>query len=380
MLILADENIPFSKEAFGHIGQVETFNGRALQNEDLKNANILLVRSITKVNESLLKDTPVQFVGSATIGFDHIDLNYLQKHNITFSRAPGCNAISAAEYVVSSLLILAKLKGFNLQDKTVGVIGCGNVGSRVIKRLEVLGVQCLPHDPPLQEETGDTKYVNRDTVLGADIISMHVPLITSGKHPTLHLANKAFFEKLSNNGIFINTSRGDVVVENELLYKLKTQPTFNAILDVWENEPNIDPELLTLASIASPHIAGYSLDGKVRGTEMIYHALCKDLNIAPQWKALDGLPKPGLLSMSFSENIDNADLLYQAVTSCYDSRDDDSLLRQTVIDKKQGLSFDGLRKNYRARREFSCLQINLANDKVEISQQLSQLGFNTKLL
>jgi len=376
--IFADENIPHSQTAFAEFGDVSLFNGRELKHADLQHADVLLVRSVTQVNAALLQDTPVQFVGSATIGFDHIDLDYLKQHKITFARAPGSNAVSAAEYVISSLLILARQQGFKLADKRVGIIGCGNVGSRVQQRLEALGVQCLPHDPPLQARqasTGDDHYVDRATVLTADIITLHVPLVHGGLHPTYELANQAFFEQFSDQGLFINTSRGDAVVESALKWKLNHAPDFNAILDVWANEPDIDTDLLQQVSLGSPHIAGYSLDGKLRGTEMIYRALCTHLQTTASWTAQQSLPPAAVLALHFSDSISDDQAIYQAVMSCYDSRDDDALLRQCVQDQSPH-HFDQLRKQYRARREFSTLAIHLAKKRVKLHQQLTGLGFN----
>lgn len=379
MQIFADENIPFSQAAFAQFGTVHTFNGRAVNQADLQSADVLLVRSVTQVNAALLADTPVQFVASATIGFDHIDLAYLANKAIPFARAPGSNAISAAEYVISALLILARQQGFNLADKTVGIVGCGNVGSRVQKRLQALGVQCLPHDPPLAAKTGDNQFVDRDTLLSADIISLHVPLVTDGEHPTLGLADQTFFDNMSDTGIFINTSRGDVVIENALQQKMQTCPDFHTILDVWEQEPRINTDLLAKTDLGSPHIAGYSLDGKVRGTEMIYKALCQHLGIKPSWRAAEVLPKPAMQQIQFSAEIADSQALYLAVMSCYDVRDDDALLRQSIKIADPAAQFDFLRKNYRPRREFANLKIQLPATKAQLAQQLRGLEFQVEI-
>ncbi len=376
MRIFADENIPFSQAAFSQFGEVQRFNGRQVTQSDLTHADVLLVRSVTQVNAELLENTPVQFVASATIGFDHIDLDYLASKNIPFARAPGSNAISAAEYVVSGLLILARQQGFNLKDKTVGIIGCGNVGSRVQKRLQALGVRCLPHDPPLAEKTGDTQFVDRETLLSADIVTMHVPLVKTGAHPTLALADQPFFEQFSDSGIFINTSRGDVVVEAALKEKIQTCPDFHTILDVWEGEPAIDAELLKQTNLGSPHIAGYSLDGKIRGTEMIYTALCAHLNVEPTWSAAEVLPEPMVKDISFSAEIDDWQALYLAVMTCYDVRDDDALLRQS----NPAEQFDLLRKHYRARREFANLRVHVPAEKTALAQMLSGLDFQVEVM
>ncbi len=354
MKIIADENIPYADEAFAEFGEVRTFVGRDLTAADLGNAEILLVRSVTKVNAQLLAASSIRFVGTATIGLDHIDLNYLQQQGIGFISAPGSNATSAAEYVVSALLIMAERQGFELSDKSVGIIGCGNVGSRVLKKLTALGMTCFVYDPPL----GKTNDL--ENVLAADIISFHVPLSKDGDYPTYQLVNEQFLASLRNDVIFINTSRGDVVDENALLKRLTACPNMQVILDVWQAEPNINQTLLQRAALATPHIAGYSFDGKVRATEMLYNAACNFFQKPPVWQANMPSPNPNHLYVSD---------IHTAVMATYDVRRDDAELRRRTSE------FDKLRKNYPIRREFSCIEIELAAASSQLLSSFKGLGY-----
>lgn len=364
MNIFADENIPLVSEAFAQFGKVTTFNGRQLSADHLNDVDILLVRSVTTVNEQLLKKSKIKFVGSATIGFDHIDLNYLQNQGISFARAPASNAISAAEYVIAALFSLAQTQYFDLTQKTIGIIGCGNVGSRVLSRLQALGVKCLINDPPLKLQ----QSVDLKEILKCDIITVHVPLILDGEHPTFELINESFLNELKDDTILINTSRGKVIDENALL---KHADRLNLVLDVWRNEPNINQMLLEKTCLATPHIAGYSFDGKIRGTMMIYEACCEHFNVEKKWTA--NLPKPPVEKIAFSEQISKEKALNLAVQACYDIRADDANLRNIKNSIESNKYFDQLRKQYPIRREFSTLQIE--TQSIDLIHYLSGLGF-----
>jgi erythronate-4-phosphate dehydrogenase len=379
MKILADENIPLVTTAFSTIGEVQTISGRCITPKDLKNIDILLVRSVTKVDKQLLKDSHVRFVGTATIGFDHIDVDYLKQNNIGFASAPGCNANSAAEYVISALLILAQQKNFKLRDKTVGIIGCGNVGSNVLQKLQALGVRCLVNDPPLQEAQNNTDaFVDLQTVLQADIVTLHVPLEKNGQHPTYRLVNQTFLNQLADNAILLNISRGDVVDESALMYSLMNRQHLTVVLDVWAHEPAINPALMQKATIATPHIAGYSLDGKLRGTEMLYMAICQYFQYIASWKAKNHLPQPHVTELHFSEQSSDSDALFTAVMACYDVRRDDALLRQVLQHPNPTAYFDHLRKTYPMRREFSSLTVKLPATKKRLQQKFKMLGFSVE--
>ncbi len=379
MQIIADENIPYVKSAFANLGEVHTVEGRHLRcAADLGEAEILLVRSVTQVNEKLLTKSAVRFVGTATIGLDHVDLDYLQQQNIGFASAPGSNATAAAEYVISALLVIAERQGFQLRDKTVGIIGGGNVGSRVFKKLKALEVECIIYDPPLQEKTNDPIYVDLQTVLSTDIITLHVPLSKKGAYPTYHLVNADFLAQLREDVILVNTSRGAVVDESALLKTLTACPAMSVILDVWNNEPNINLSLLQRTALATPHIAGYSFDGKVRGTKMLYAAVCDYFQHIPTWQVETELPAPPLTGLSFSKTVDDNAAIYTAVMACYDVRRDEAALRRINKATYPGIFFDDLRKNYPLRREFSGTEIIFPIEKQMLAKTLQQLGFSVK--
>ncbi len=374
MQILADENIPYVRELFSTLGEIRTIAGRSLQQTDLTNIDVLLVRSVTPVNANLLKNTQIKFVGTATIGYDHIDLNFLEKHRIGFSYAPGCNATAAAEYVISSLIIMSERQGFDLTNKTVGIIGCGNVGSRVWQKLQALGVTCLRHDPPLQEKLGNQDFVDLNRVLTADIITLHVPLEKAGPYPTYLMVNQAFLAKLHPETLFINTSRGAIVDEVALLHKLTQCPKMTAILDVWANEPTINQILLQRSNLGTPHIAGYSFDGKITGTTMLYQAICRHFACIPT--ARIPLPPAPLTGLSFSQTVDDKTAIQTAVLAAYDVRRDDAALRLSAQTANPANAFDLLRKNYPIRREFHNITISLPKEKLLLANKMQQLGFN----
>ncbi|MBT6455269.1 MAG: 4-phosphoerythronate dehydrogenase, partial [Gammaproteobacteria bacterium] len=304
MKIIADENIPYAKEAFADLGEVSTLPGRQMQNSDLQNCDCLLVRSVTRVNKTLLKNTPVKFVASATIGTDHIDLEYLQQQNIGFSNAPGCNAESASEYMINALFELSQKKGFNPFELTAGIVGHGNVGSRVKKKLDALGINTLVNDPPLQDSGDDSiNYVSLQTILHeCDFITCHVPLTRDGDHPTFHLLNETRLNELAEDTILFNAARGPVI-DNEALSALLTKRRdLTIFLDTWEGEPVINQTLLKLVDFATPHIAGYSVEGKLRGTQMILEAAGRYFEKKTSWSMCDHLPQKQTIQLSQKTN------------------------------------------------------------------------------
>ena len=377
MKIIADENIPCVEQAFASLGEVTLLPGRGMQPGQVHDADILLVRSVTSVDQALLQDSAVCFVGSATIGFDHVDRAWLQQQGIGFSTAPGSNAVSAAEYVVSALLLMAQRKGFDLKQKTVGIIGCGNVGSRLRSRLAALGMRSMVNDPPLQAQGGHDDFVSLDEVLQADVISVHVPYTRDGLHPTHHLVDAAVLQKLPTDALFINTSRGAVTDNDALNRLLGERADLSVVLDVWEGEPAINTQLLERVCIGTPHIAGYSLDGKLRGTEMIYRAACEFFGQAGQWRAADSLPAAAVIEIAETENLSFAALLHRTVSACYDICADDARLRSMLAlpADAQPAFFDRLRKEYPVRREFSETAVSLDPALDELAQLLRGLGF-----
>ncbi|OUD12020.1 4-phosphoerythronate dehydrogenase [Thioflexithrix psekupsensis] len=376
MQIVADENIPYVREAFADLGDVRTVSGRELHAEQVIDADVLLVRSVTAVNRELLSGSRVRFVGTATIGTDHIDVDWLRANQIAFASAPGCNAVSAAEYVISSLLVLAQQDNFRLTDKTVGIIGCGNVGSRVYQRLQTLGVTCLCHDPPLAAQNPkDTHrvWVDRATVLQADILTVHVPLTLSGEYATAQLINTDFLKKVSDRVILFNTSRGRVLDEVALQQAWLQQKQRVAVLDVWRGEPHLNPQTVALARLATPHIAGYSFDGKVRGTRLLAEAIYGYFGQSLRWQV--SLPEPAITELHFSDHISDEQALYYAATACYDPRRDDAALRHSITREDAGLAFDQLRKYYPLRREFASLHLTIPTHRHALIEQLRGLGF-----
>ena len=356
--IVVDENIPFADEFFSSLGRVTRLSGRNLNAQHLRAADILIVRSVTQVNAALLSSTPVRFVGTCTIGIDHLDVDYLHAKGIVYHSAPGCNANSVVEYVFSALCQL----GVNWNKKTVGIIGCGNVGGRLYRRLLELGVQCRCYDPFLTSaQLSDLSSL--EAVLACDIICLHAPMTRSGPHPTHHLLARPELEQLITGAVLINAGRGAVIDNVALLEVLKERDDLKVVLDVWENEPNINTELMNYVDIATPHIAGYSLDGKVAGTAMIYRALCGYLSVDSVFSGEDFLSESTFESAQVKntqiENVHTNDVdfsrLQQAILAAYNINSDNIRMRKTLFDKTGGEldnAFDLLRKNYPVRREF----------------------------
>ena len=378
MLTVADENMPFAEEAFGALGRVRSMQGRKIAPADLVGADILAVRSVTGINETLLADSSVRFVGTATIGTDHVDVAYLKHAGIGFSAAPGCNAVSVAEYVVASLFVLAQRLEFHPADKTLGIIGVGNVGSRVLARAKALGMKVIANDPPLADKTGDPLYRPLEEALAADIISLHVPLTARGPYPTHHLVNHDLLERVEPGTILINTSRGPVVESGALKAALDNGRIAAAVLDVWENEPGIDLKLLQKTAVATPHIAGYSFDGKVNGTAMIYRAACEYFRLDPVWDPEGVLPAPADPVIRLSGRDRNREgLTAEAVLAAYDILADDRRLRLIAEQAEQarGSYFDRLRSEYSIRREFAAYTIEAGDCPPAQGRTLADLGF-----
>ena len=357
MKIYHDENMPFAKEFFGDLGSLYPFSGRDLSADMVKDADVLLVRSITKVNESLLvNNQSLKFVGTATIGVDHIDQPYLKSRNVPFSSAPGCNAISVAEYVLSALIVMSERYLLDLFSLKVGIVGAGNTGTRLSEKLTALGIDYVMCDPLLAESNDERTFVSLDEALACDVISLHVPLTQVGKHPTYHLMNEDRLKRLTKDQILINACRGEVIDNNALLSLKQKGMETKLILDVWEGEPNLLYPLIEYAEIASAHIAGYSLEGKARGTEMLYQALCAQLKIPVIKELKNLLPSASINSAEIKQEFDHV-LLNQLVKMVYDVRRDDGIFRQQININ----GFDYIRKTYPARREFSAVTVSMSN-------------------
>jgi erythronate-4-phosphate dehydrogenase len=383
MKIIADQNIPFVQECFAHLGEVILCAGRKITPDILANADALLVRSVTKVNESLLAGNPVKFVATATIGFEHIDRDYLARRNIGFASAPGSNANSVAEYITAALLALGKKYKFELAGKSIGIIGVGNVGSRVAVKCAALGMKTVLNDPPLARKTDDPKYRPLDEVFGCDFVTLHTPLTKAGPDKTYHLADTAFFARLKKGAFFFNTSRGSVMDTDALKQAMHDKKLAGVTLDVWENEPNIDPELLAHVDLSTPHIAGYSFDGKVAGMIMIYNALCEHFKLKPTHTVADFLPPPQIPQIQLSpEDIAKNEerIIHDTVQQIYTINRDDFNTREILLQEpdKRGEFFDLLRKNYPQRREFQNTTVVGPEVNSPLAKKLSGLGFKIK--
>jgi len=355
MKIVADANIPFVRECFSSVGEVEVLSGRDITPQVAANADALLVRSITPVNEGLLADSTVRFVGTATIGFDHVDLDYLERSHIGFASAPGSNANSAAEYIIAALLEVGRRHQIPLEGKSIGVIGVGNVGSRVARKCEALGMRVLCNDPPLQRRTRDPQYVSLEALYDCDFLTIHTPLTQEGVDKTFHLADAGFFSSLKPGAAFLNASRGAVTDSRALKAAIRAGRLQAVGLDVWENEPSIDTELLEIVDLGTPHIAGYSFDGKVAGMIMIYNALCTHFHLRPTHTIEDFLPQSDVPRLEIqTSDVSDEELLACAVERIYSIQRDDANLRQITQQPtdKRGRFFDDLRKHYPVRREF----------------------------
>ena len=378
MKILADVNIPFVAECFSSIGEVRVVSGREITPAGVSDADVLLVRSITPVGADLLADSKVRFVATATIGFDHIDIDYLRRNNIGFASAPGSNANSAAEYVIAGLLEIGQKCDIDLDGKSIGIIGVGNVGSRVAEKCSALGMHVYLNDPPLQRQTGDAKYLPLKELFDCDFITLHTPLTFEGVDKTYHLADEKFFKSLKERCVFVNASRGGVADSEALKTAIRSGRLRAVLLDVWENEPNIDMELLETVDIGTPHIAGYSLDGKIAGMIMIYKAVCEYFGLEAEFEIEDFLPEPAVRQLRIETSTNNEqDALADAVQKIYNIREDDARLRR-VCDKpveKRGEFFDSLRKNYPVRREFQNTRIVSESSCKSIADKLAGIGF-----
>jgi erythronate-4-phosphate dehydrogenase len=378
MKIIADANIPFVAECFSSIGEVKVVGGREITPGIVSDADVVLVRSITPVGADLLTGSKVRFVATATIGFDHIDIDFLRRNSIGFASAPGSNANSAAEYVIAGLLEMGRKYDIDLEDKSIGIIGVGNVGSRVAKKCAALGMQIYLNDPPLQRETGEAKYLPLDELFDCDFITLHTPLTFEGVDKTYHLADEKFFKSLKEKCVFVNASRGGVVDSEALKRAIRSGRLRAVVLDVWENEPNIDMELLETVDIGTPHIAGYSLDGKITGMIMIYKAVCEYFRLNARFGIQDFLPEPAVRQLRIETSTNNEqDALADAVQKIYDVREDDARLRR-VCEKaveKRGEFFDSLRKNYPVRREFQNTKVIVKDRNSTLVKKLKGIGF-----
>ncbi|KLN62984.1 4-phosphoerythronate dehydrogenase [Vibrio sp. VPAP30] len=375
MKILVDENMPYAEQLFSQLGEVVLKSGRTLTADDLIDVDALMIRSVTKVNAELIsKANKLKFVGTATAGMDHVDQALLREKGIYFTAAPGCNKVGVAEYAFSVMMVLAQLHGFSVFDKTVGIIGAGQVGSYLQKCLEGIGINVLINDPPKQAEGDSRQFTPLSELLDqADIITLHTPITRDGEHPTHHLIDQAVLETLRGDQILINAARGPIVDNSALKTRLQKNDGFVAALDVFEFEPEVDMELLPLLAFATPHVAGYGLEGKARGTTMIFNSYCEFLNNELRAHASDLLPIAPVPQLSLDREWDEA-TLHNITQLVYDVRKDDALFRREI--SKPG-SFDLMRKNYWDRREYSAVTL-VGGESCNLSP-LAKLGFQVEV-
>jgi len=375
MLIVADENIPLLDAFFAGFGEIRRVPGRSIDRATVEQADVLLVRSVTNVNRALLEGSKVRFVGTCTIGTDHLDLDYFNEAGITWSSAPGCNARGVVDYVLGSLMTLAEIEGVDLSQRTYGVVGAGEVGGRLIKVLKGLGWNVMVCDPPRQIEGGD--YVSLEQIIQqCDVISLHTPLTRSGDDATWHLFDQQRLRQLKQGAWLINAARGPVVDNAALREVLLEREDLQAVLDVWEKEPEVDVALAELCVLATPHIAGYSLDGKQRGTAQIYQAYCAFIGQPADIQLSDLLPAAWLSEVSLHGGSDPAWALAMLCRGVYDPRRDDADFRRSLVGNvaEQRAAFDVLRKQYPVRREIEGLKVRIEGDAPALRQIVEALG------
>ncbi len=371
MKIVADDKIPFLKGVLEPFAEVIYLPGRAITRKTLSNADALLIRTRTKCTEELLRGTKVRFIATATIGFDHIDTQFCEKTGITWKNAPGCNSSSAQQYVAAALLKMASEFRFSLKGKTIGIVGVGNVGSKVEKLAGILGMNILLNDPPRARAEGEKNFVNLLKILAeSDIVTLHVPLNIVGEDSTWHLLNEKNLKKLKRGAWLFNISRGEVVETSALKKVLSAGKLGGAVLDVWENEPDIDLELMSKTFLSTPHIAGYSTDGKANGTSMVVNSLSEYFGLPLKEWYPEEVPAPEH-PVLFVDGIGKTDedIIRDAVNHTYNIEMDNINLRFSPSD------FEKQRGDYRMRREFTAYTISLNGGTKKVRKMLEGLGF-----
>ena len=338
MRVIVDNKIPFIKEAIEKIADSVIYTpGRDFTPELVKDADALIIRTRTRCNKELLEGSKVRFIATATIGFDHIDTEYCREAGIAWTNAPGCNSASVAQYVQSALLLLQQLKGVQLSELTLGIIGVGNVGSKIAQVGQELGMRVLKNDLPRQDKEGERDFSSLQALAAeCDILTFHVPLYKEGKYKTYHLADGNFFRSLQRKPVVINTSRGEVIETNALLEAINNGTILDAIIDVWEHEPEINRELLEKVLIGTPHIAGYSADGKANATRMSLDSICRFFHLNATYEITPPTPSSPLIEAKDRE---------EALLKMYNPIEDSNRL------KSHPELFETLRGDYPLRRE-----------------------------
>jgi len=369
MKIIADKNIPYLKGIAEQYGDVTYLDGADFTNTSIKDADTLIVRTVTRFDESILKNTNVKIICSATIGYDHIDTEYCDAHGIAWHNAPGCNSGSVQQYVISSLINISRSKKFDLKDKTIGIVGVGNVGKKVACACEILGMRVLLNDPPRQELELDNYFVSLDKIIEeADIITFHTPLIKDGKYKTYHLADEYFLSSLKKKPVIINSARGGIIDTKAIKEALKTDKISGAVIDCWENEPQIDLEYMSLVDIATPHIAGYSADGKANATRISLESIADFYGMSKEPLSQISVPKPENQIIDFNNFQKSENPIFDIILQTYDTIADFNRLKASPE------SFKQLRNNYPLRREYLAYKVINAPTKSE--HTLQKLGFS----
>jgi len=371
MKIIIDDKIPYIRGAFEGVAEVVYLPGSKTTPEIVKDADAIVTRTRTICNEKLLKDSSVKFIATATIGYDHIDTDYCDAAGIKWTNAPGCNSKSVEQYIASTLMVLAETKNLQLKDLCIGVVGVGNVGSKVARICELFGMKVLLNDPPRERAEGSEYFVSlKEIRKQADIITLHVPLNLKGEDATYHLANETFLSSLIRKPILINSCRGEVVETEAVKDALKSGHISEFVCDCWENEPYIDLELLSLTKIATPHIAGYSKDGKAKGTQMSVLAISDffDLGLNNWFPSGVELPTKPIIELDGS-GLSEQEIISKAVLATYNIRTDDLAFRNNTE------QFEQLRGDYPTRREFPAYTIHTKNVEDNTLKILKELGF-----
>lgn len=370
--IIADENIPELDTYFADLGEIKRVNGRNLKSKDLEQGvDILLVRSVTQVNQALLAEHSPKFVGTATIGVNHLDIHYLDERGIAWANAPGSNADSVVDYVISSICNIDDLLADLVAGDTVGIIGLGNVGKRLYDRLSLAGIRCKAFDPLLNESDYSAyNLVSLEEVLSCRMISCHAPLTRCGDFPSYHLLGTQQLEQLSANAVLLNAGRGEVI-DNQALYELMSKRDLCCVLDVWEHEPTIHPALFQQCYLKTPHIAGYAYEGKARGISMLRQQ-CEDLL---ELEKLAVVNDNQSLSLNADSDItDSIEQVRSIVLQAYNVREDCLKMERSLLTANDwGQAFDQLRKAYPIRHEFSAYTVSGAS--VQSAKLLSAFGF-----
>jgi len=371
MRLIIDDKIPYIHGAFENVAEVIYLPGSKTTPEITKDADVIVTRTRTICNEKLLAGSSVKFIATATIGYDHIDTNYCDSNGIAWTNAPGCNSKSVEQYIASTIMVLAEKYNWDLSKKTIGVVGVGNVGSKVAHICKTFGMKVLLNDPPRERAEGSEKFVSLETIQNkADIITLHVPLNMKGDDATFHLGNDEFLNSLKRKPVLINSCRGEVTETNAVKIALKTGKIANFVCDCWENEPDLDLELLKLTEIATPHIAGYSKDGKATGTLMSVQAISDFFNLGlNDWLPLGvELPEQPVIEID-GDGLTEQQIISKVILHTYDIRNDDKAFRKNTE------LFEQLRGDYPTRREFPAFTIKAKNVGEKTLDKLKQLGF-----